>query len=365
MKKLSAYINSGERNAASYYRVIQYSKMLDDVEFKFRKRLPDKVYKRVTPMSGYPLFFKFGLFLLIYFRIITFLIVDLFWKPNVIFIQKPILPKIITPLCKCLLLLHQKLGVTIIFDFDDQIMASHDISKKNFDFISKISSLIFVASPYLVELVEDKWKGKVLLLPTTDSETYLKYNDSIMTERSEIFLKQIRLVWVATSSSLSFLIGITNALEIAGKILAGKGKRLVLTVCCNKPLVYDANNFEIENHYWERDVALADMLKAHIGIMPLQDNEFNRGKGGFKLIQYIGCALPVIGSSVGINDDIITKESGVSVKEVDTEGWVNAIIQLSQDIETWREYSKNALDTYEKKYNYLDNLAVWRDFLFK
>ena len=60
---------------------------------------------------------------------------------------------------------------------------------------------------------------------------------------------------------------------------------------------------------------MKEIISAHIGIMPLPDNDFTRGKGGFKLIQYMSTAMPVIASAVGFNKQIVTKDFGYLVYE--------------------------------------------------
>ena len=52
------------------------------------------------------------------------------------------------------------------------------------------------------------------------------------------------------------------------------------------------------------------MLNSHIGLMPLIENEFTKGKCAFKAVQSIGCGLPVILSDVGMNKDVIEKGNG-------------------------------------------------------
>ena len=63
--------------------------------------------------------------------------------------------------------------------------------------------------------------------------------------------------------------------------------------------------------------------------MPLVDYPFARGKDGYKLIQYMACAKPVIASPIGVNIDIVS--SDVGFLPVDEDGWINAFSTLRDD----------------------------------
>lgn len=56
---------------------------------------------------------------------------------------------------------------------------------------------------------------------------------------------------------------------------------------------------------WSEATEIAEVQRFSIGIMPLVDRPFERGKSGFKLIQYMACGLPVVASPVGANRDIV------------------------------------------------------------
>lgn len=97
--------------------------------------------------------------------------------------------------------------------------------------------------------------------------------------------------------------------------------------------------------------------------MPLNDNEFARGKAGFKLIQYMSGALPVIASNVGYNSSVVKDSFGFCVEQNSMEQWVNAIYALSSDELLWQEYSCSSIKEWNKNYSYLSHLAFWQDLI--
>ena len=69
---------------------------------------------------------------------------------------------------------------------------------------------------------------------------------------------------------------------------------------------------------WSQDSEIAEVQKMDIGIMPVWDGPFQRGKCGYKLVQYMACALPVVASPVGVNRDMVVDgENGFLANSVD------------------------------------------------
>jgi len=69
---------------------------------------------------------------------------------------------------------------------------------------------------------------------------------------------------------------------------------------------------------WSEKTEVREILKFDVGIMPLRDNPWSRGKCGFKLIQYMSCRKSLIASPVGINSDIVKDgENGLLAKSED------------------------------------------------
>lgn len=81
---------------------------------------------------------------------------------------------------------------------------------------------------------------------------------------------------------------------------------------------------------WSEHTEVASISSLDIGIMPLVDEPFERGKCGYKLIQYMACGLPVVASPVGVNRQIV--EHGVNGFLAETpEEWERALMTLLAD----------------------------------
>ena len=89
----------------------------------------------------------------------------------------------------------------------------------------------------------------------------------------------------------------------------------------------------LETRHWTEDTEVADLQRIDVGIMPLSDSPWERGKCGLKLIQYMACSRPVVGSPVGVNRDLIT--DGVNgFKAATHQEWIDALLTLSRDRDT-------------------------------
>lgn len=122
---------------------------------------------------------------------------------------------------------------------------------------------------------------------------------------------------------------------------------------------YSPSNFQIRNIRWTRERATEEALDSHIGIMPIDDSKMSKGKGGFKLIQYLSVALPVAGSAVGINNSIVTEDVGKKISGLESEQWRDGLLDLAADKEQWCRMSENAMARWHKCYDYTYNFEFW------
>jgi glycosyltransferase involved in cell wall biosynthesis len=89
-------------------------------------------------------------------------------------------------------------------------------------------------------------------------------------------------------------------------------------------------NVPVEVKPWKESTEVQEIQQFDVGIMPLTDAPFERGKNGFKLIQYMACARPVIASPVGVNQEIIS-EGANGFLAVTSEDWIRALELLEND----------------------------------
>ena len=88
----------------------------------------------------------------------------------------------------------------------------------------------------------------------------------------------------------------------------------------------------IEFVKWSRDVEVEALKTMSVGIMPLFDSPWTRGKCSFKMLQYMAIGLPVIVSPVGMNNEVLAKgDIGLAANTSDE--WYNALETLYKDKE--------------------------------
>jgi glycosyltransferase involved in cell wall biosynthesis len=105
----------------------------------------------------------------------------------------------------------------------------------------------------------------------------------------------------------------------------------------------------LELSEWRLETEVEDVQRMDIGIMPLLDQPFQRGKSGFKLIQYMACGLPVIASPVGVNSEIVSEDVGLLARSPDE--WRSALEQLIASPELRRRMGAAGRDRAKSHYS--------------
>lgn len=358
--KISVYTKSGERAATTYYRIYQYLREIVG-EYRYRKMIPDEMYKKIMPISSKSIVTQISVFAYIIIRVFAQLLKDTINRPDILIISRRFANRVFPIPYKWMLNSIKKRGTKIIWDFDDQIIASKEVTRRGFDYMSWLADHIIVASPVNKEMVNLNYRDKVIILPTTDGDMYSLLTDKVTENRLKSFDSEIRLIWVGTSVTLKYVKLICPILEELAKSFKNQNKQLILTIVCNNSLETEEHkNLIIRNIKWERDVAIREMLNSHIGLMPLEDNKITKGKGGFKLIQYLSVGLPIIGSPVGINSSIISEDVGCQIAEIHSNAWGKMINKICESQDIWLNMSMAAYEKWQRQYSFTSNLNMWK-----
>jgi hypothetical protein len=106
----------------------------------------------------------------------------------------------------------------------------------------------------------------------------------------------------------------------------------------------------IEHRPWSLATEAADLASFDIGIMPLPDTDWARGKCGYKILQYFSAGVPAVASPVGVNSELIGSDRGLLAAS--TTDWHSALERLIDDAAERRERGAAAREFVEREYSY-------------
>jgi glycosyltransferase involved in cell wall biosynthesis len=229
----------------------------------------------------------------------------------------------------------RRCGKKIIYDFDDAIMYdARDAQtpdrkrKKAFQRTVKLADMVIAGNSYLAEHARE-FNSNVAVIPTgLDTSAY-------KVQVSPIKDGKIRLVWIGSSSTLRYLAEIKTALEEIGSRL----DNVILRIICDEFL--DLKNMKVEKVQWSFQNQAIDLVASDIGLAPLPDNAFTRGKCGFKILQYAAAGLPTVASPVGVNAEYAS--NGVTgFHATNTAEWITSISRLIENAELRKTMGRQA-----------------------
>lgn len=120
-------------------------------------------------------------------------------------------------------------------------------------------------------------------------------------------------------------------------------------------------NITLEEVPWSEDTEVELINRFDIGVMPLPDDAWARGKCAFKLIQYMACGVPVIASPIGANVEVVGKECGLlATTELN---WLEAFRALRDQPEYATEMGKAGRERIERDYSLDRNIPVLAEVL--
>lgn len=218
---------------------------------------------------------------------------------------------------------------SLVFDFDDAIYLNWSSAKgfhrdprtqRSFHEIVKFSDRIIAGNTYLASMANSPFKTTVIPTPI-DTDLFQPFPKQTSSTQSSLTIG-----WTGTAANYCFLYPLVPTLRKITK----RFPHITLKIICNKPPDMRLfSGLQVQFVHWEAKNEVDQLQDIDIGIMYLTDNLWARGKCGFKLIQYMSLAKPVVASPFGNNPDIVKHG-------------VNGYLALTMD--DWYEYMSRLLE---------------------
>jgi len=245
-------------------------------------------------------------------------------QANVLWVEKDALPWMPALLETSLI----PRNVSLVLDYDDAVFHQYELNpnpmlrlllSRKHQLLMQRAALVVAGNQYIADYAHHAGARRIEVLPTVvDLERYKLTKDRLYGLREA----PPTVGWIGQRSTVEFLYPLAS-------LFAGLGERKLMQF---RVIGIDSIplGLPLASEPWSEQTEVDSLKQLDIGIMPLHDGPFERGKCGYKLIQYMACGLPVVASPVGVNTTLI--EHGVNgFLAASLEEWEWALRTLATD----------------------------------
>jgi glycosyltransferase involved in cell wall biosynthesis len=230
---------------------------------------------------------------------------------------------------------EKKIKKPVVFDFDDAIWMSE--GKNQVNEALQRSAAVFAGNDYLAEYAK-RFNQNVHIIPTTVDVERLKP----LQKKHSVFT----VGWIGTESNFKYLEMIkAPVIEFLEK---NKDARLII-ISSKPPSFFSFDGQRTVFKKWDESKENEMINEFDIGLMPLADDEWTRGKCSYKMLQYLACGKPAVVSPVGNNKTILEKAK-VGLGAGSGSNWLQCMHELKNNGETYNEFSVNGRQLVAEEY---------------
>lgn len=262
-------------------------------------------------------------------------------KYDLVWIEKEVLP-FMPAVAERLL---AKSNVPYIVDYDDAWFHRYDLHRnrlvrlilgRKIDSVMKCAALVVAGNEYLAGRARAAGARRVETVPTVVD--LARYKPAQPDEHVPLVIG-----WIGSPSTAHYLAAVAPVMELLSLEF---GVRFVAVGISEESV----SDLPVEAKPWSEEGEVQSIREFDIGIMPVPDSPFERGKCGYKLIQYMACGLPVVASPVGVNKQIVVHGANGFLAD-DLDQWEQALRELLSDHDLRRRMGSDGRERMEKWYS--------------
>ncbi|MBI4946344.1 MAG: glycosyltransferase family 4 protein [Bacteroidetes bacterium] len=240
------------------------------------------------------------------------------------------------------------IGKKVVFDFDDAIwLPNISESNKKYEWLKNplktdqlisISDLVIAGNAFLADYAK-KFNGNVRMIPTTiDTDYHIR---RVRVKKDE----SICIGWTGSHTTIQHF---EHAVPVLKKLKKNFGNKIYFKVIGDP--AYENKELGLKGVSWKLTSEIEDLSEFDIGIMPLPDDEWAKGKCGLKGLQYMALEIPTVISPVGVNREIISEGVNGFLAQNEEE-WIEKISLLIENPELRKKIGRDARKTVEERYS--------------
>jgi len=304
-----AALTGGKNVASARFRVRQLIPALS--------KLGVEVHEFVPPISKYPPRWKW---LRPFWGVIALAVrLPAVWKSHfydVVLFQKELVSTFVT--------LEPLAGRPRVLDVDDSIFVYRN--GKTAAQLARLSNLVICGNNFLAERFNN-WNKNTVVIPTPVDIHRFKPVRRRMPER-------ITIGWIGSSVNFRYLHQIEGVLT---EVVNAFPNVYIRVIADKKPKFFNEGlAHKLEWIRWSPETEVFGLQDINIGIMPLSDGEWERGKCSYKMLQYMACGVPVVASPVGMNKEVLSM-GNFGFPATTEEEWKDALMKLIEMDQLERE----------------------------
>jgi glycosyltransferase involved in cell wall biosynthesis len=216
-------------------------------------------------------------------------------------------------------------GVPYVVDYDDAVFHNYDLSGRamvrwllgnKIDRVMAHATTVICGNDYLAERARNVGAQRIEQIPTVvDVTRYRAVPDA--------GYRQTVIGWIGSPSTQRYVQSLRPVFE---RLHREHSIRLVL-VGAQPGMADTFGAVPVDVVPWSEETEVDQVARFDIGIMPLKDGPWERGKCGYKLIQYMACAKPFVASPVGVNVKIVNETASGRLADSEDE-WFRSLEEL-------------------------------------